>query len=373
VPLLRVQSSVFLITLIAGAGLVMAQVRPTPPTRSPSTPGYVTARELPDGSNPPANADGNFVIGPTHKPAIEMAVHKGGPYGTVYEFTINSVDSKFYAGIARDPHTFGTPDPSNPAKLVVSTSHPAPYTRRVAVYIPKQYARGSVAPFMVGADGPDLALFTALDNLIAEHRVPVMIGISIGNGGGDAQGSERGLEYDTMSGRYAEFVEKEVLPLVEAKYHVRLTRNPDGRATMGGSSGGACAFIMAWYHPELYHRVLTYSGTFVNQQWPSNPETPHGAWELHEHLILDGPRKPLRIWMEVGDRDLLNPNVMRDHMHDWVVANEDMAKVLAAKGYHYQFVFARNAGHTDRSVKTQTLPEALEYIWQGYPIAGGRQ
>jgi enterochelin esterase family protein len=46
-----------------------------------------------------------------------------------------------------------------------------------------------------------------------------------------------------------------------------------------------------------------------------------------------------------------------------------MAKVLAAKGYHYQFVFARNAGHTDRTVKQQTLPEALEYVWQGYPIA----
>ncbi len=61
---------------------------------------------------------------------------------------------------------------------------------------------------------------------------------------------------------------------------------------------------------------------------------------------------------------------MRDQMHDWVVANEEMAKVLAAKGYHYQFVFARNAGHTDRTVKQQTLPEALEYLWQGYPIAG---
>jgi hypothetical protein len=70
--------------------------------------------------------------------------------------------------------------------------------------------------------------------------------------------------------------------------------------------------------------------------------------------------------MEVGDRDLLNPNVMRDHMHDWVRANEDMARVLAAKGYSYQFVFARNAGHTDRAVKMQTLPEALEYLWQGH-------
>ncbi len=195
-----------------------------------------------------------------------------------------------------------------------------------------------------------------------------MIGISIGNGGGDAQGSERGLEYDTMSGRYAEFLETEVLPLVEAKCHVKLTRDPDGRATMGGSSGGSCALNTAWYHPELYHRALTHSGTYVNQQWPYNPATPHGAWEFYEHLIPTSPRKPLRIWMEVGDRDLLNPNVMRDGMHDWVVANENMAQTLAAKGYHYQFVLARTAGHTDRTVKQQSLPEALEYVWQGFPI-----
>jgi iron(III)-enterobactin esterase len=74
--------------------------------------------------------------------------------------------------------------------------------------------------------------------------------------------------------------------------------------------------------------------------------------------------------MEVGDRDLLNRNFMHDSMHDWVVANEDMAKVLAAKGYHYQFAFAHNAGHVDHAVKQQTLPEALEYVWQGYPTAG---
>ena len=193
-----------------------------------------------------------------------------------------------------------------------------------------------------------------------------MIAISIGNGGGDAQGSERGLEYDTMSGLYAEFVEKEVLPLVEKQCNVTLTRDPEGRTTMGGSSGGSCALIMAWYHPDLYHRVLTYSGTYVNQQWPPDAGTPHGAWEFHEHLIPNSPAKPLRIWMEVGDRDNFNSNVMRDNMHDWVVANENMAQVLAAKGYHYQFVFARNAGHTDRSVKQQTLPDALEWLWKGY-------
>ena len=71
--------------------------------------------------------------------------------------------------------------------------------------------------------------------------------------------------------------------------------------------------------------------------------------------------------MEVGDRDLFNPNVMRDDMHDWVLANERMAAALAAKGYRYQFVFARNAAHCDRGVKQQTLPEALEWLWAGYP------
>jgi enterochelin esterase-like enzyme len=348
------------------------QARPSPPARDPNTPGYVAAKELPDGSNPPATADGNFIIGATHTPAPEMTAQEGVPQGTVYNFTMASTDSKIYPGIAREQGTFGTADPNDPAKLIVTTSHAAPYTRRVAVYVPKQYVPGTAAPFIVGADGPDRALFTALDNLIAQHRVPVMIAISLGNGSGDAQGSQRGLEYDTMSGTYAEFVETEVLPLVEKQYNVKLTKDPDGRATMGGSSGGSCALIMAWYHPELYHRVLTYSGTYVNQQWPSNPETPHGAWEFHEHLIPNSPAKPLRIWMEVGDKDLFNPNVMRDNMHDWVVANENMAKVLAAKGYHYQFVFARNAGHTDGAVKRQTLPEALEYLWQGYPISAAK-
>ncbi len=289
------------------------------------------------------------------------------PKGTVIEFTMQSSDSKIYPGIARDANTFGTVDPADPTNLIVTTSHPAPYTRRVAVYVPKQYVPGRVAPFIVGADGPDALLFSTLDTLISQHKVPAMIAISIGNGSGDAQGSERGLEYDTMSGVYAEFVEKEVLPLVETQAHVKLTKDPDGRATMGGSSGGSCALIMAWYHPELYHRVLTYSGTFINQQWPHNAQTPHGAWEFHERLIPESPVKPIRIWMEVGDRDLFNPNAMRDNMHDWVLANEQMAKVLAAKGYHYQFVFARNAGHVDRAVKQQTLAEALQYIWLDYP------
>src|SRR6478672_1590622 len=110
--------------------------RPTPPTRDPNTPGYVTARELPDGVFPPADADGNFIIGPTHDPAPEMTVQEGAPQGTVYNLTMNSTDSEVYPGIARDAGTFGRVDPADPAKLVVTTSHPAPYTRKVSVYVP---------------------------------------------------------------------------------------------------------------------------------------------------------------------------------------------------------------------------------------------
>lgn len=335
-------------------------VRVQAPARDPNTPGYVKAKELPDGTVPTPKQNGNFIIGPTHNPAPEMSVKEGVPQGEIIEFTMESKDSKIYPGIGRE----GPPqvDPSDPTKLVIK-SGPKPYSRKVAVYVPKQYVPGTVAPFIVGADGPDKTLFTALDNLIHQKRVPVMIAISIANGSGDAQGSQRGLEYDTMSGLYAQFVETEVLPLVEEKAKVKLTKDPDARATMGCSSGAAAAFSMAWYRTDLYHRVLSYSGTYVYQQWPFNPETPHGAWDYHETIIPNSPKKPLRIWMHVSDRDNL---ITRDNYHDWVLANERMAKVLADKGYPYQFVFAKNAAHCDRGVKAQTLPLALEYVWQGY-------
>jgi hypothetical protein len=268
------------------------------------------------------------------------------------------------------------------------------------VYVPAQYARGTEAPFIVFGDGgatgsyPGRDLFTTLDNLIQQHRVPTMIAIGIGAGGQDAQGSERGREYDTVSGAYAEWVEREVLPLAEQHSGAKLTKNPDGRAAMGISSSGAAAFTMAWFHPELYHRVLAYSPTMVNQQWPHDTSLRGGAWEYHDSwagpsgpnlnvtvntitaseepgdppLIPNSPVKPIRFWFETGDHDLFYPAaVMPDGMHDWVMANESMARVLAAKGYHYQFVFARNAGHVDRPTVAQTLPAALEWLWKGYP------
>jgi enterochelin esterase family protein len=347
--------------------------RPQPPTRSFDAPGApkFTRLDGTPGANAPVDVDGDFVVGPDYVPAPELKVVEGVPQGKVQQFSMDSKECKlFNPGIARD--VFGTVDPTNPKTLIVET-RPVDYKRTVTVYIPAQYVPGTAAPLIVTHDGPgmgrpDMNLAHVLDNLIAQRRVPAMIAIMISSGGGDAQGHERGREYDTMSGLYAEFIENEVLPLVEKNCAVKLTKDPEGRATMGTSSGGSAALIMAWYHPEWYRRVLTLSGTFVNQQWPFNPETPDGAWGFHHKLIPESAPKPIRLWMAVGDRDLLNPNVMRDEMHDWVEANNRMAKTLKAKGYHYQYLYCLNAGHGIGNARAQILPQALEWLWKGYPL-----
>lgn len=290
-----------------------------------------------------------FTIGPNYADAPELKARPEVPPGTLYDFTMNSEDSRLYPGIAR-----------NRAGVV-------PYQRKVCVYVPKEYVPGTAAPFIVAQDGLGYRgiLPRMLDNMIFDHRLPAMVAIMINSGGGDAQGSERGLEYDTMSGRYAAFIETEVLPRISHDYNITFTKDPDGRAAMGGSSGGAAALSMAWYHPELYHRVLTYSGTYVNQQSPFRAETPHGAWEYHEHLIPESDPKPIRIWLEVSEHD---NGYQRDEasLHNWVLANQRMDAVLKAKGYQYRYVYALDARHTDGRVTRQTLPEALEWLWQGY-------
>ncbi|HEX8916064.1 MAG TPA: alpha/beta hydrolase-fold protein [Humisphaera sp.] len=293
--------------------------------------------------------DGDFVIGPDYADAPELKVADGVPRGALTEFMMNSEDSEMYPGIAK-----GKPGVT-------------PYKRKVVVYVPKQYKPGTPVPFLVVQDGGGYVRNTtaALDTLIHEKRVPVMAAVFINSGGGDAQGSQRGLEYDTVSGKYAEFVEAEVLPRAAKEAHVTFTKDPEGRATMGGSSGGAAAFTMAWYHPELYRRVLTYSGTYVNQQSPRNPESPRGAWEYHAKFIPEQPKKTIRVWLEVSEND---NGSKKDEasLHNWVMANERMAAALKAKGYPYRYVFAKNAGHTDGKVTRQTLPGALEWLWQGY-------
>ncbi|HUA64265.1 MAG TPA: alpha/beta hydrolase-fold protein [Alphaproteobacteria bacterium] len=280
------------------------------------------------------------IIGPDYKNAPEMHANPDVPKGTLFHFVMESVDSKYYPGLN------------------------GPYHRDVYVYVPKQYVSGTAAPLLVVQDGKAYTnrLPVVLDNLIAGSQVPAMVAVMIQSGGGDGRGSERGLEYDTISGKYTEFVENEVLPQVERRCQVKLTRDPNERAAMGRSSGAACAFTMAWFHPDLYRRVLSYSGTFVNQQSPFNPASPDGAWEYHEHLIPQTDAKPLRVWLEVGEHDL-GFDQDEASLHNWVMANQRMAAVLKAKGYHYQFIFAKDSGHVDRRVVGETLAAALVWLW----------
>ena len=360
-------------TIAAVTLLLILTVRPggareEPPVRKFDAPGAPRFTVLAPGQNPAPDEEGNFVIGPGYVAAPERERAKGIPHGKLIQFVIDSKETKLLnPGIARNE--FGTVDPNNPKTLIVET-HPIDYERQITVYVPAQYQRSTVAPFMVCHDGPkgkpDMTLPCILDNLIAQKRVPPMIAIMIANGGGDAQGHQRGKEYDTMSGVFAEYIETEVLPRVEKRCDVKLTDDPDARAVMGNSSGGSAALIMAWYRTDLYRRVLTTSGTFINQQWPFNPETPDGAWGFHSSIIPSSPRKPLRIFIAVGDRDLLNPNVMRDGMHDWVEANHRMAKVLKDKGYAYQYLFCRDSGHSVSNAQSQFLPHAIEWVWYGY-------
>src|SRR6185295_16045462 len=231
----------FLTSIVTAQVTAQAQERPTPPTRAPDGPGAPKFKHVAPGGNAPVKANGNFVIGPDYPAPPELSVVEGVPQGKVQQFEMSSADSRFYPGIARDQ--FGTVDPNNPKTLIVET-HSSAWRRTITVYVPAQYQKGSEAPLIVTHDGPkmgapDTTLPRILDNLIAQHRVPTMIAVMIQNGGGDAQGSQRGLEYDTLSGKFAEFIEAEVLPQVEKHYDVKLTRQPDARAVMGCSSGAA--------------------------------------------------------------------------------------------------------------------------------------
>lgn len=310
-------------------------------------------------------------IAPPYRDAPELTAREDGPRGSLQSFIMTSSDSRIYPGIRqRDTEATRRRDAygNRIAAPFAQQSEAAPYRRDIFVYIPAGYRRGREVPFIVVQDGRDYAarMAAALDSLIAQKRVPMMVAVMIQSGGGDAQGSQRGLEYDTLSGRYAEFVEHEVLPRTERLYGIRFTRNPEGRAAMGGSSGASAAFTMAWFHPEWYRKIVSYSGTFVNQAAPVDPATPAGAWDYHARLIPATARKPIRIWMEVGEKDL-HWQDPASTFHNWPMANDRMAAALNAKGYDYHYVVAKDAVHVDGNVIAQTLPAALEWLWRDYP------
>ncbi len=315
---------------------------------------------------PGTEGNGNFTIGPDYNFDPDLK-DRGNPKGKLFEFTMQLADSKIFRG----------------DDVTLDAAKEVRKERKITVYVPAAYKDGTKAPILVTHDGPgymDL-LRNALDNLTIStdrnRKLPAFIVIAVQNGGNDGKGSERGLEYDTMSDRLARFINDEVLASVlnnaeiKAAYpHVAVTDNPWGRAAMGCSSGGAAALSMGWFRPDLFRRLITYSGTFVDQQDEDAPEEgnyPLGAWEYHSgmKLIETTEKKPLRIFTHVSENDNRAKDPEETY-HNWVMANERTAAALKAKGYDYRFVFSRNTGHCDRKVVEQTLADTLVWMWKGY-------
>ena len=307
-----------------------------------------------------------IIVGPEYQIDPELT-DKGNPKGNYFEFTMPLADSKIFRG---DDSTL---DPKKPVREV----------RKIFVYIPAAYKDGTKAPILVSFDGPsrlDL-IRNALDNLTIskerDRKLPAFIAIAVENGGNDSKGSERGLEYDTMSDRFARFINDEVLQAVlnnaeiKASYpNIAFTDDPWGKAVMGCSSGGAAAFTIGWFRPDLFRRIISYSGTLVDQQDDDAPEEakyPLGAWEYHSgmKLIENSEKKPLRIFMHVSENDLRSNDPEETH-HNWVMANERTAAALKDKGYDYRYVFSLATGHCDSKVFELTLANTLLWIWKGY-------
>lgn len=313
-----------------------------------------------------SDGNGDFTIGPDYQIDPDLT-DKGNPKGKSFEFSMPLADSKIFRG---DDSTL---DPKKEVRK----------ERKIFVYIPAAYKDGTKAPILVSHDGPSRLNLVrhALDNLTIskdpDRRLPAFIAIAVQNGGNDSYGSQRGLEYDTMSDRLARFIDGEVLPAVlnhpeiKAAYpNIAFTEDPWGKAVMGCSSGGAAALTMGWFRPDLFRRLITYSGTFVDQQDDDAAEEklyPLGAWEYHSSmkLIENSEKKPLRIFTHVSENDNRAQDPESTY-HNWVMANRRTAAALKSKGYDYRFVYSRATRHCDRKVFEHTLADTLVWMWKGY-------
>jgi enterochelin esterase-like enzyme len=227
------------------------------------------------------------------------------------------------------------------------------------VYVPKQYSPEKPACLMVFQDGSGFAntngeyrVPIVFDNLIARKAMPVTIAVMINPGvippgaEGGTERRNRSFEYDSLGDLYARFLIEELLPEALKDYNV--TKNPDGRAICGNSSGGICAFTVAWERPDQFRKVVSHIGSFTNIRGGHN----YHAW------IRKTEAKPLRIFLQDGSNDL-------DNVHgNWPLANQEMARALEFKKYDYKFVFgdgAHNGKHGG-----SIFPETLQWIWRDY-------
>lgn len=226
-------------------------------------------------------------------------------------------------------------------------------TRDWWVYVPAQYTPAAPAAVMVFQDGAGVKDFvpTVFDNLIAKHDMPVTVGIFL-NPGVHADGRpNRSFEYDTLSDQYARFLLEEILPEVEKT--VNLRHDAAGRAIGGISSGGICAFTVAWERPNEFSKVLSWVGSFTNIA--SGPTRRDGGHN-YEALVRKTPRKPIRIFLQDGANDLDNAN------GNWPLANQTLARSLQFANYDYKFVFGQGF-HSNRHGRA-ILPDSLRWLWR---------
>jgi enterochelin esterase family protein len=225
------------------------------------------------------------------------------------------------------------------------------------VYVPAQYdPKGPPACVMVFQDGAGylgdtFRTATVFDNLIHKKEIPVLIGIFINPGVFPARDGEtpvrnRSVEYDTLSDKYARFLRDEILPEVGKKYNLR--SDAASRAIGGISSGGICAFTVAWQMPDQFSRVLSHVGSFTNIR----------GGHVYPALIRKTPRKNIRVYLQDGSRDL-------DNEHgNWPLANQEMAAALRFKGYDFTFVMGQ--GFHSGKHGAALLPSSLRWLWRDY-------
>lgn len=231
-------------------------------------------------------------------------------------------------------------------------------TRKYWIYVPAQYDASQPANVMVFQDGHayvgEKGQFRAtivFDNLIHKKEMPVTIGIFINPGHkGDPSpeiawsANNRSFEYDTLSDQYARFLVEEILPEVGKTY--KLTDNPEGRAICGISSGGICAFTVAWQRPDAFRKVLSHVGSFTDIR---------GGY-VYPSLIRKTEAKPLRICLQGGSNDVDN------QFGNWWLANLEMEKALEFKKYDLKFV-GGDGGHNGEHGGA-VLPETLKWLWR---------
>jgi enterochelin esterase-like enzyme len=283
--------------------------------------------------------------------------------GTALRFSYN-VDGRqvgLFSVETFAPHPDSLPRPGVPKGKVIQQKrfHSKVYAgteRDWWIYVPAQYRPGRPAAVMVFQDGgPQYLKQTPVmfDNLIHRGDMPVTAAVFI-NPGVFADGRRnRAVEYDTLSDTYARFVIEEILPEVEKT--VKLRKEPEARAIGGMSSGGICAFTVAWQRPDQFRKVLSWIGSFVNI---AAGETGLAGGHNYPPLIRRTPRKPIRVFLQDGEQDL------EQEAGSWTLANREMEKALTWAGWDARMVWGKGF-HSPRHGMA-ILPDSLRWLWRDW-------